>query len=279
MNKQKNILAIHDISCFGKCSLTVALPIISACSHRCTILPTAVLSTHTGGFKDYTFHDMTGEIKSIAKHFKAENISFDAIYTGYLGSVKQVDLVIEIIEMLKNDNTKIIVDPVLGDNGVLYQGFDDNFAKEMKKLTKKAHYIIPNYTEACLLLGEKYKENPSKELLSSALLKLQQETNASVILTGITEGNHLGAYVFDKDTKTATYCYAEKVKGFFHGTGDVFGSVFTSFIMLDKSLVEATEIACKFTSKCVETTKAENTDLRYGVNFEKNLIDLINLIK
>ena len=151
----KRVLTIQDISCVGKCSLTVALPIISAFGIETAILPTAVLSTHTM-FKNFTFKDLTDELEKISDHWKKEQIGFDAIYTGYLGSFEQIDLVCEIVNILRDENTLVIVDPVMADNGKLYPGFTEEFAKEMAKLCSKADIILPNMTEASFMLGIPY---------------------------------------------------------------------------------------------------------------------------
>jgi pyridoxine kinase len=158
--RQKRIAAIHDISCFGKCSLTVALPIISAADIEVSVIPTAVLSTHTGGFTGYTFRDLTDDMLPIARHWKSLGLEFDAIYTGYLGSFRQLDIVSEIIDMLKTQDTLIVVDPVMADNGRLYASFPDTFPEGMKKLCSKADVVVPNITEASLMLEIPYEEGP-----------------------------------------------------------------------------------------------------------------------
>jgi pyridoxine kinase len=160
MNKQKRLAAIHDISCFGKCSLTVALPIISAAGIETSVIPTAVLSTHTGGFKGYTFRDLTADLKPIAEHWSSLGLRFDAVYTGYLGSFEQLNIVSEIISLLKTADTLVIVDPVMADNGKLYASFPLNFPEGMKKLCSLADVIEPNLTEASLLLDLPYNEGP-----------------------------------------------------------------------------------------------------------------------
>jgi pyridoxine kinase len=160
MKRQKRVAAIHDISCFGRCSLTVALPIISSAGIECAVVPTAVLSTHTGGIDGYTFHDLTDEIMPIAKHWKSLDLEFDAIYTGYLGSFHQLDIVSSLFDLLGSNDTLKVVDPVMADNGVLYKSFPADFPKGMRKLCAKADIIVPNITEAVLMLDEPYQEGP-----------------------------------------------------------------------------------------------------------------------
>ena len=155
----KRAVTIQDISCFGKCSLTVALPIISAMGIETAVIPTAVLSTHTGGFKGYTFRDLTGDIPQIASHWEKLGLSFDAIYTGYLGSPDQVQIVSDFFDSFGKEDNFIVVDPVMGDAGKLYAGFTDELVCGMRKLCAKADYIIPNMTEAALLLDIPYDEN------------------------------------------------------------------------------------------------------------------------
>ena len=168
----KRILTIQDISCVGKCSLTVALPIISAFGVETSVLPTAVLSTHTA-FKDFTFRDLTCDMQGIAKHWKEQNISFDALYTGYLGSFEQLNIVSNLIDNFKTKDNFVIIDPVMGDNGSLYVGFDQAFANSMAKLCSKADIIVPNLTEASFMLKEPYIEKDyDEDYIKQTLKKL-----------------------------------------------------------------------------------------------------------
>ena len=199
--EDKKILTIQDISCYGQCSITVALPIISACGFETAIIPSAVLSTHTGGFKNFTFHDLTEDIPLIQKHWQDEKIFYDAIYTGYLGSIKQIEYMKNIMStLLKKDGLKI-VDPVMGDDGKLYSIFDMNFVNEMKKLCAIADIIIPNITEACFLTGMEYKEKYDENYILTLVKKLQEfNKNLIIILTGVSykEGK-IGVVVYEKE--------------------------------------------------------------------------------
>ncbi|MDD4475149.1 MAG: pyridoxamine kinase [Eubacteriales bacterium] len=281
MSAQKRIAAIHDISCFGRCSLTVALPIISAAGIETSAIPTAVLSTHTGGFSGYTFRDLTDDIMPIVKHWKKVGIDFDAIYTGYLGSFEQIDIISDIFDIYKKRGTFIAVDPVMGDHGKLYSLFPDNFPDGMKKLCAKADLIVPNMTEALLLLGESYKEGPySKDYIISLLKRLSEIGAKQVVLTGVyLEDGKLGAASYDKGTDKVNIALSEKIDGFYHGTGDVFASALVAALMSGLSLQASTVIAVNFTVGSIKRTKAAETDVRFGVNFEEGLMELVESIK
>lgn len=274
---QKKVLAINDISCVGRCSLTVALPIISSVGLECSILPTAILSTHTGGFEGYTFLDFTEEMKKISDHWLSLNRKYDAIYTGFLGSKQQVEVVKHIVEKFK-DNNIIIVDPAMADNGILYKIFDDSFPEEMKKLCLIGDVIIPNITEACLLTGYEFKmDNHSDEYIDGLINALIKEGMKNIVLTGVSkkEGK-VGALCYNCQTKQKYYYDQDIIPGYYHGTGDVFASVFTSVLIKGKSLEESTKIAVDITVKSIkETIKYQNVDYKYGVFFEEVISDLI----
>ena len=181
----KKILTIQDISCVGQCSLTVALPIISACGIETCVLPSAVLSTHTAGFSGYTFRDLTEDMPSIKEHWKKEGINFSAIYTGYLGSTKQIEYVENIFADVATDDCVKIVDPAMADNGNLYPGFDKEFVDAMKGLCGKADYIVPNITEACFLTDMEYKTEYDRAYVDLLLKSLSDIGCKNIILTGI----------------------------------------------------------------------------------------------
>ncbi len=274
---QKRIAAIHDISGFGKCSLTVALPICSAAGIETAVIPTAVLSTHTGGFKGYTFRDLTDDIMPIAEHWSSLGISFDAFYTGYLGSLKQIEYVMAATDMLKGEQAFVVTDPAMADNGKLYAGFPPEFPAAMLKLCERADVIVPNITEACLMLGLEYKPAPYTEDFILVLLKgLYAKTGARVVLTGVTfNDKRLGAAVFDREE--AEFIFDERIPAMFHGTGDVFASTLVAALINGKNLVSAAEIAVKFTAHCIKRTY-ENENYRYGVNFEQEIPTLIRYL-
>lgn len=273
MMKQKRVAAIHDISGVGKCSLTVALPIISAAGVECSVLPTAVLSTHTGGFTGFTYRDLTADIAPIVQHWKSLKLHFDAIYTGFLGSFEQIELVSQTFDTLRTQDTLIAVDPVMADNGQLYTIFDETFPAEMRKLCAKADLIMPNLTEAAFMLGEDYQEGPyTKAYIEDILHRLSAIGAKKIVLTGVWfDEEKLGAATYDAATDEIAYVLGNKVAGSYHGTGDVFGSALVGALMNEKTLAEAVRIAVEFTVRSIRWTKAAGTELRYGVNFEANL--------
>ncbi len=280
MKSLKRVLAAHDISCFGKCSLTVALPIISACGVETTILPTAVLSTHTGGFTGFTYRDLTEDINPIVDHFTTLPIAFDGIYTGFLGSFEQIEIMAKMFDTLKNDNTLILVDPVMADHGKLYSIFDKEFPSKMKILCQKADIIIPNITEACLMLEKEYKDGPyTKEYVEDILQGLKTLGAKKIVLTGVYFDNEkLGAASYDTEKDEIIYSFTEKIDGFYHGTGDVFGSALLGALMNDFSLSDSTQIAADFVCECIKKTKAAGTDVRFGVNFEQSTAGLLKAL-
>lgn len=272
MPVQPRVLAIHDISCIGKCSLTVALPIISSVGIECAVLPTAVLSTHTGEFTGYTFRDLTEDIEPICNHWKSIGIKFDAIYTGYLGSVHQVELVHHILDEF-GEGIPFICDPAMADSGHLYSNFDMSFVTEMRSLCSRADIIIPNLTEASLLLGTKYREEDySEDYIRSTLDSLSRLGPKCVILSGVSlERDKLGAAFTDGGR--FGYCACDKIGGFYHGTGDVFASAFVGAKVSGMSMDEAISAAVDFTWESIRLTYKAQTPTRFGVRFEKVLPD------
>ncbi len=276
---QKRVVAIHDISCFGKCSLTVALPIISACGVECSVIPTAVLSTHTGGFTGYTFRDLTDDIIEVAAHWRKEGLTADAFYTGYLGSAKQAEIVKGTIEMLRTEESMIIVDPAMADFGKLYAGFDSDFPLAMLSLCQGADIIVPNITEACLLTGMEYKEAPySEEYIETLIERTALLTGADIVLTGVCfDDSRIGAAIYEKGE--LRYALTRKIPVVYHGTGDVFASAMTGALLNDRSLQAAVQIAVNFTRECIEKTLEENPEREYGVNFESAISDLFKVLE
>ncbi len=272
----KRILTIQDISCLGQCSLTVALPIISACSHETCILPSAVLSTHTGGFSGYTVNDLSEDFPNVKNHWLKEGISFDAIYTGYLGSTKQIDYVSDIFDALKREDGKIIVDPAMADNGKLYWGFDEEYVKGMAKLCSKADVVLPNITEACFMTGVEYKEKYDKAYIDDIVLKLREFCSGTIIITGATYGDEKVHVVISKDNEQTEYVH-KRIDKNFHGTGDIFSSAFVGAYMQGRSINEAVQIASDYTLLCIENTIPDESHW-YGTKFEKALPNLISML-
>lgn len=276
---QKRIAAIHDISCFGRCSLTVALPIISAAGIETAVIPTALLSTHTGDFSGYTFKNLTEDIIPIAEHWKKEGIGVDAVYTGYLGSKKQVEIVSGAIDIIKKEEALTVVDPAMADHGRLYEGFSEDFPKEMIKLCKKADIIVPNITEACLMLDIPYKEGPyEEEYINKLLTGLYELTDAEIVLTGVWfDQRRIGAACY-QEGKT-DYIFSDRIDACYHGTGDVFASAFVAAFMNGKGLKESVKIAVSFTCDCIKTSQLLRPDDRYGVCFEAEIPNLIKYLE
>ena len=271
----KRIVTIQDISCVGKCSLTVALPIISAMGVETAILPTAVLSTHTM-FSGFTCKDMTDQILPIAEHWKKEEFAFDAIYTGYLGSFEQIEIVSKLFDEFKTDSNLIIVDPVMADNGKLYPAFDEAYAKENAKLCGKSDLIVPNLTEASFLTGMPYKTKYDRKYITDLLDALAQLGPKYVALTGVSfEEGKIGVMGLNTVTGEFFEYYTEHVPVSYHGTGDIFSSVVVGALTRGKSLPEAFRIACDYTKETIAYTFRTSGAGTYGVDFEVTLADLV----
>ena len=269
----KRILTVQDISCVGQCSLTVALPILSAAGHETAILPSAVLSTHTAGFTGYTVRDLTEDMPAIMAHWKKEGIAFDAIYTGYLGSAEQIAYVQEMFRTLRKEGGLAIVDPAMADAGKLYPAFDEAYVNEMKTLVAEADLILPNITEACFLTGTTYRETYDEAYIDELLTALRAQGARTIVLTGVgyTEDT-TGVIVFEGEKKTH-YVHRRIPKGS-HGTGDVYASAFTGALLHGKPVEEAAAIAADYTVRCIEITQ-DDPDHWYGVKFEPALPDYI----
>lgn len=277
---QKKVLAIHDISCLGRCSLTAAIPIISVAGAEVIPLPTAVLSTHTGGFTNFTFRDLTADMRPIAEHWKILGCKFDVIYTGYLGSPEQVDIVKDILRNFATPETLIVVDPVMADAGEYYSLITPEFLTGMRELCGMADIITPNLTEAAFLLGKEYKEaysaEETEELLRSLSAKLGPK---KIVLSGVSSGEkNIGAAAYDASTGEISCTLAEKIDGFYHGTGDTFASALIAALTRGFSVKDATKVAVEYTLACIQRTYAEGTDTRYGVDIENELPTLMKLL-
>lgn len=266
---QKRALAVHDISCVGKCSLTVALPIISSAGIECSALPTAVLSTHTGGFNGYTYRDLTDDMQPCIDHWQSLDLNVDAVYTGYLGSFRQLDIVKNLFDTLCASSLKL-VDPVMADNGKLYAGFDMEFVRGMRTLCEKADIVIPNITEASLMLGKEYKEEGiDRAYVEDMLRSLTALGPKKAVLTGVSfDEGQLGAAGYDAESDKFCYYFQERIAGYYHGTGDVFGSAFLCSMLLKNDLYGAIKAATDFTVGAIRRSHAAGTDNRYGVDFE-----------
>ena len=273
----KRIVTVQDISCVGKCSLTVALPIISAIGTEAAVLPTAVLSTHTM-FKGFTFCDLTDEIEPIIAHWKKENMDFDAVYTGYLGSARQIALTKDLISKFKGANTLVLVDPAMADGGRMYTGFEKSFALEMATLCSVADIIVPNLTEASFMLGEEYvAEGYDEEYIKDMLKKLTSLGCKTAVITGVSfEKDKLGVMSYDSESGEYFSYFRERIPESFHGTGDVFASTFLGALMRERSIGDSLKIATDFTVECIKATLGNPQERKYGVNFEEEIPYLVS---
>ncbi len=278
MSETIKILTIQDVSCFGQCSITVALPVVSAFGIETAILPSAVLSTHTSGFTDYTVRDLTQDLPAIQKHWESEGIYFDAIYTGFIASAEQLGYIKDIIDSRLKPGGIVFVDPAMADMGEFYNGFDQEFADKMGELCKLGDYILPNTTEACYILHKPWKENFSKEEMLEMANELQDYTKRYVVLKGYCSEDQMGMIVLDKLESTVEIVYNDKVDYISHGTGDVFASSFVGSVMIGKSPVQAAKIAGEFTKKALEKTIGDENHW-YGVKFEQAIPELYDLLK
>lgn len=272
----KRILTIQDISCVGKCSLTVALPTISACGVETVILPTAVLSNHTQ-FESWTFRDLTDDLPGITQKWQEENITFDCIYTGYLGSERQIGIVSQIIEKFRTEDNFVIVDPAMADDGKLYPGFDMAFAAAMANLCKNADYIVPNLTEASLILGIPYVgEGYDEKYIQDLLQRLTVFGANTAVITGVSfDKGHIGAYGYNRARNYYFSYMREKLPVSFHGTGDLYASAFCGAMAQRKGEEQSTRIAVDYTVECIQKTMENPNHNFYGVEFERALPYLI----
>lgn len=275
----KRIVTVQDISCVGKCSLTVALPIISAMGVEAAIIPTAVLSTHTM-FSEFTVKDLTDQITPITEHWKRAGFDFDAIYTGYLGSFEQIDLMIKMFTDFKKEGSINFVDPAMADNGKLYPAFDEAFAKKMASLCAVADIVVPNITEACFMTDTEYKSEYDEEYVKALLKKLADLGAKICLLTGVSfEEGKTGVMGYEKETDEFFYYSHKKHSRSYHGTGDVFSSTCIGGIMNGLSWKDAAVLAADYTSECIRLTIEDPNGNDYGVNFEQAVPMLVERLK
>ena len=275
----KRILTIQDISCFGKCSLTVALPLLSAMGIETVILPTAVLSTHTL-FKGFTCKDLSDQLTPITDHWKQEGITFDAVCTGYLGTEEEIDTVIGIINTFRNDKTLVFVDPAMGDNGKLYPAFNEHYARKNADLCAVADIADPNLTEASFLTGLPYLETYSEGYIREMLLALAALGTKTPILTGVSlSDGKTGAMGYDTEKKTFFHYQNDRIPAAYHGTGDIFSSVLAGAFVLGLDRTDALKIAADYTALTIAETLKNPENPWYGVDFEATIPALIDALK
>ena len=270
------IVTIQDISCYGQCSITVALPILSAYGFETAIIPSAILSTHTSGFKDYHVHDLSDEIPEIIHHWKKEDIKFDCLYVGYLGEKKHFNYVRTIKNELLNKEAPFVLDPVLGDKGKLYPAFNNEYVEGMRLLLKEADIITPNITEASLLTNTPFKDKYDVEYIMSLLKGLKALTNATIILTGVSyEKGTTGVVVYDYNYR---YFEHDLIDAEYHGTGDIYTSTFVGNLLRTGDMFKSAAIAAEFVYRSIQNT-IDDPNHPYGVKFEPILVDFIKNIR
>ncbi len=273
----KKILTIQDISCLGQCSLTVALPVISACGHETVILPSSILSTHTGGFVGYTCRDLTEDMPAVAAHWEREGVRFDAVYTGYLGSVPLIDHVRAILRSPLCAGAPRIIDPAMADAGKLYPAFDGSYVEAMKALCAEADILLPNITEACFLTGIPYRETADEAFINDLLAALHALGAKTVVLTGVGFApEETGVMISESGVRS--YYRHRRLPESSHGTGDVYASAFVGAMMKGLDIYTAAKIAADFVLICMENTRGDQTHT-YGVKFEPMLGTLMDMIR
>ena len=271
----KRVLTIQDISCLGKCSLTIALPVISALGSETVILPTALLSTHTM-FKNFTCKDLSDQIDPIAAHWKSEGVAFDAIYTGYLGSIGQIDQVRKLFDMFRGKDTLIVVDPVMADNGKLYPAFDMDYVKKNAELCSGADIIVPNITEAALMTGMEYRDEYDAGYIRELLAGLDSLGAKVSVLTGVSlKKGQTGVMGYDRSSGEYYVYQNRRIDASYHGTGDLFSSTCVGEMMKGRTWRDAMRIAADYTAHTIEETLKDGDKPWYGVDFEATLPDLM----
>ena len=264
--KNRKLLTIQDLSCVGQCSLTVALPILSAYGVETCVLPTAVLSNHTM-FKSWSYLDLTGEIPNIFREWENNGFTFDAFLLGYLGEKEIMDIAEQCFDKFSAEGAKVIIDPVFADNGKLYGGFDSEYVAAMRKLLKRADIILPNLTEASFLTGLEYREFYDRNYVENMVKALTKITDGTIIITGIEFDGKIGEVIYSEGK--SEYVLLEKLPEKYHGTGDIFASVFTAKLMGGESLASSCSEAGKFVADCIKAT--DKSTHFYGVRFEEIL--------
>lgn len=273
---QKRAIAVHDISCVGRCSLTVALPILSAAGVNTAVIPTALLSTHTGEFTGYTHLDLSDQLKPIADHLATLNLHYDAFYSGYLASGAQVDLVLDMIDRLCDGETHLFVDPAFADHGRRYSLIDDEMPAQMRRLCSRARTIVPNLTEAAFLLGREYPgEGYAPALVADYCRGLLALGVENVVITDVSfDPAQTGVAIMDRRMAEPSFLFRSRFEGVFHGTGDVFASFLLAGLLRGLQLAAAAKKALDLTHRAIELTLQEGEPLRYGVQFERVLPEL-----
>ncbi|MBR6570101.1 MAG: pyridoxamine kinase [Clostridia bacterium] len=270
---QKRAIAVHDISCVGRCSLTVALPVLSAAGLNTAIIPTALLSTHTGEFSGYTHLDLSSQLRPIGDHLATLGLHYDTFYSGYLANGAQVDEVLHLIDSLCDEGTHIFVDPAFGDHGRMYSLMDASMPCEMRRLVSRAHTIVPNVTEASFLLDEQYPGDAADEaVITDFCRRLLALGPHNVVITDVNfRLGETGIAILRRGMDEPLYLFHKRFDGLFHGTGDVFASFLLGSLMNDQPLEKAAKTALDLTHAAIVETLRDGEHLRYGMQFEKVL--------
>ena len=271
--KTKKIVTMQDISCYGQCSITVALPILSAYGFETAILPSAILSTHTAGFKDFFVHDLSDDLPKIIAHWKKEGVKYDVLYSGYLGDNRHFQYLLDIKNNLLNKDSLFVLDPVMGDHWKLYPAFNDDFVDHMREILKEADIILPNLTEACLLANKVYKEEYDEAYIKDVIKGLKEIGAKTVVLTGVSYEKGKTGVVID-DGKYQYYKH-DKIETSYHGTGDVYTSSFLGMYLKSNDLYYSAKCAADFVVECIKKTIGDETHL-YGVKFESILAEFVS---
>ena len=270
----KRILTIQDISCFGKCSTTIALPVLSAMGIETAVLPTAVLSTHTM-FKDYIKRDLTDTILPFAKQWKDNGVTFDAIYTGYLGNVKDIELVMNVIDLFRDEDTILFADPVFGDHGRAYAGISEDYGAHCAELCRAADYAVPNITEACLMTGMEYREEYDEGYIAELARRVCALGAANAVVTGVSYcRDTIGYHGLSRNTGKTFGYQNQKIDVSYHGTGDLFSAAAAGALVCGKGPDSAFRIAADYTAETIRVTKEDSDDPRFGIHFESTIPDL-----
>jgi len=274
---QPRVAAIHDLSGFGRCSLTIILPVLAAAGIEVCPLPTAVLSSHNG-LPDRTFCDLTGQLLPAAEQWDRLGLQFDAVYSGFLGSAQQIEVVRNVFSLLSGEHTLRFVDPVMGDNGRLYSCYSPEMAGGMKQLVACADVVVPNLTEAALLLDREPVLEPGEEELMQLLRSVAALGPRLTVITGVRRGSRVGAAGYDREKDTTAFALADSISGTYHGTGDLFASVMLAALLRGESASTAAETAAGFVSRVIRATRDAGTDPQFGVSFEPLLPELMRML-
>lgn len=266
------VAAVHDLSCFGRCSLTVIIPTLSCMGIQVCPLPTAILSTHLGGFKNVAFVDLTDQMADSFRHWQQENVTFDCIYSGFLASERQIDVVADFIDAFSPNRPLVLVDPVMGDKGKLYSVYTPRMQEQMHKLIQKADVITPNYTEACFLLGKPYEEDHvDPAALEDWLVALADLGPGRIVMTGIPQQEKLLNLGFERSTGRFWQVASPRIPVSYPGTGDIFASMLAGALLQQSSLPDAIQKAAGFVEQAIRITFDAGTPVREGVLLEKAL--------